>query len=132
MTRRLVSESKHRRGPRTRLPKVLYHLEKKWHMASKSDPRLSRCATWRRNCSLIEAMKDEVLEALRDQASRGHVLVLTEEEAERRYPDLVVVSLGVMRKDKPHGEKASSFFSNQEEKVYLQGELSGLHAGPNR
>ena len=29
-----------------------------------------------------------------DQASRGHVLVLTEAEAKKKFPDLVIASLG--------------------------------------
>ena len=41
---------------------------------------------------------------LNDQASRGQVLVLPEREARRRYSDLVVASLGAIRKDKPNGE----------------------------
>ena len=37
---------------------------------------------------------------MRDQASRGQLLVLTEPEARRQFPDLVVASLGAQRNEK--------------------------------
>ena len=40
---------------------------------------------------------------MEDQTSRGQVLKLTETEARLRFPDLVVASLGAIRKDKPGG-----------------------------
>ena len=38
-----------------------------------------------------------------DQAKRGQVLHLSEEEAQRRFPGLVIASLGAQRKEKPRG-----------------------------
>ena len=48
--------------------------------------------------------RDLVLEVMHDQAARGHVLVLSESEARRKFPDLVVASLGAERKEKPGGK----------------------------
>ena len=60
--------------------------------------------TWRRNYSSLADYEDQVLEVMRDQASRGQLLVLTESEARRQYPDLVIASLGAQRKEKPGGK----------------------------
>ena len=40
---------------------------------------------------------------LEDQTTRGQVIQMTEQDARQRYPDLVVASLGALRKDKPGG-----------------------------
>ena len=55
--------------------------------------------TWKRNYASLDQS-----EVLHDQASREQVLVMSESEAGRRYPDLVVASLGATRKDKPYGD----------------------------
>ena len=59
--------------------------------------------TWRCNFSSLDQWKDKALEVLHDQAARGQVLILPEHEARRKYPDLVVASLGAIRKDKTNG-----------------------------
>ena len=41
---------------------------------------------------------------MNDQAERGQVLRLSEEEARRRFPGLTVASLGAIKKEKPGGE----------------------------
>ena len=38
-----------------------------------------------------------------DQAKRGQVLRLSEEDARRRFPGLAIASLGAQRKEKPGG-----------------------------
>ena len=40
---------------------------------------------------------------MQDQHKRGQVLKFSETEARRRCPDVVVVSLGTIREDKPNG-----------------------------
>ena len=53
----------------------------------------------RDNYPSAKAFAVEVEKVLEDQARRGQVLVLTEEEAKRRYRDrLTVASLGAMEK----------------------------------
>ena len=59
---------------------------------------------WRRNYSSLAEYEDQVLEVMRDQATRGQLLVLTESEARRQYPDLVIASFGAQRKEKPGGK----------------------------
>ena len=55
---------------------------------------------WRRNYSTLADLSEQVTAVLQDQAERGQVLRLTEEEA-RTYPHLVIASLGFNRTDKP-------------------------------
>ena len=45
-----------------------------------------------------------MLEVMYDQAARGQIIVMTEPEAELRFPGLVIASLGAQRKEKPGGE----------------------------
>ena len=45
-------------------------------------------------------LSDQVTAVLEDQAERGQVLKLTEQEARNKYPHLVIASLGANRKDK--------------------------------
>ena len=58
---------------------------------------------WRTNYASLDAFSDKVLAVLEDQATRGQVIKMTEQEARQRYPDLVVASLGAQRKDKLGG-----------------------------
>ena len=79
-------------------------------MASQHDPldyveqAADSGGIWRRNYSSSEAFEDQVLEVVRDQASSDLLLVLTESEARKKFPDLVVASLGAQRKEKPGGK----------------------------
>ena len=57
----------------------------------------------RRNYSTLVEFTDQVLEVMEDQAKRGQVLKLSEDEARARFPNLVVASLGAQRKEKPGG-----------------------------
>ena len=52
----------------------------------------------------LAPLKEQVLEVLHDQASRGQVIVLPELEAKKQCPSLVVASLGANRKEKPSGQ----------------------------
>ena len=52
-----------------------------------------------------------MLDVMHDQATRGQVLVLSETEAELRYPDLVIASLDAQRKEKAGGKITPVFFS---------------------
>ena len=97
-------------GPGARLPRqpALYPAKKKWSLKQQYDGEdyLTTVdvedATWRKNYSL-EPWKEKVMEVMEDQTSRRQVLRLTETEARLRFLDLVVASLGAIRKDKPGG-----------------------------
>ena len=58
---------------------------------------------WRNNYPAVATLSAEVTEVLEDQAQRGQVLKLAEEEARPEHPNLVVVSLGANKKEKPGG-----------------------------
>ena len=60
-------------------------------------------AVWRQNYSSLEEHTDKVLRVMVDQASRGQVLQLSEEEARKRFPNLTVALFGAQRKEKPGG-----------------------------
>ena len=99
-------------GPGVRMPRLpaIYKQKKRWRIPEQPYPLdylespQDEGVNWRRNYSSLEQWKDKALEVLHDQAARGQVLILPEHEARRRYPDLVVASLGAIRKDKPNGE----------------------------
>ena len=55
---------------------------------------------WRQNYSSLSEYENQVLEVMHDHA-RGQLLVLTESDARKQYPDLVIASLGAQRKEKP-------------------------------
>ena len=63
----------------------------------------------RRICrpGFVAAWTGSVLAILDDQSSQGQALNMSESEARTRYPHLVVLSLGAMRKEKP-GEVISA------------------------
>ena len=98
-------------GPRARLPRLpaQYARKKKWRLPEQADPldyQEEKCSTeriWRRNYASVSELTDKVLAVMEDQAERGQVLKFTEREARERYPNLVVASLGAIRKDKPGG-----------------------------
>ena len=100
-----------RAGPGARLPRLpaLYARKKRWRLPKQMDPldyledHSANDAVWRLNYSSLEEHSDSVLEVLVDQANRGQVLRLSEEEARRRYPNLTVASLGARKKEKPGG-----------------------------
>ena len=50
-----------------------------------------------------EVATRKVTDVLNDQSQRWQIITLTEAEARRQYPDLVVASLGANRMDKPGG-----------------------------
>ena len=89
-------------GPGTRMPRLpaLFKPKKKWRLASQVDPLAylehapDKEGVCRRNYSTLQAYEEQVLEVMCDQASRGLIIVLTENEAKDRYPDLVIASLG--------------------------------------
>ena len=56
---------------------------------------------WRNNYPAVASLSAEVTEVLEDQAERGQVLKLSESDARREYPDLVVASLGANKMEKP-------------------------------
>ena len=95
-------------GPGVRLPRqpALYPTKKKWSLKQPyggADYLIlveDEEANWWKNFSSVEPWIERVLEVLEDQSSRGHVLKLAETEARGRFPDLVVASLGAIRKDK--------------------------------
>ena len=100
-------------GPGVRMPRLpaLYKRKKKWRLASQADLRnyledeeAGGEHTWRRNYSSLDELSDKVIDVLEDQSKRGQILKLSEAEAKRQYPNLVVASLGANKKDKPSGE----------------------------
>ena len=98
-------------GPGARLPRLpaLHARKKKWRLPEQADPldyQEEKCSTvriWRRNYASVSELTDKVLAVMEDQAERGQVLKFTEREARERYPNLVVASLAVIRKDKAGG-----------------------------
>ena len=86
---------------------ALYRPKRKWRLASQQDPldyleqTVAPGGIWRRNYSSLAEYEGQVLEVMRDQAIRG--LVLTEFDARKQYPDLVIASLCAQRKEKPGG-----------------------------
>ena len=98
-------------GPGTRMPRLpaLYKPKKKWRLASQADAldylehAPDHEGVWRRNYSTLQAF-EQVLEVMHDQAARGQIIVLSEKEAKRTYPNLVIASLGAQRKEKPGGK----------------------------
>ena len=98
-------------GPGVRLPRLpaLHAKKKRWQLPEQrfpEDPDVSNYdedSVWRSNYSSLEPLSDKVREVLEDHANRGRVLKLSEDEARKRYPNLVVASLGAQRKDKKDG-----------------------------
>ena len=99
-------------GPGARMPRLpaLYKAKKKWRLASQAnsqdylDDEEATEGKWRRNYSSVSQLADKVIEVMEDQTARGQLIKLSEAEARRQYPGLVVASLGAVRKDRPNGE----------------------------
>ena len=67
---------------------------------------------WKSNNSSVTELSDKVDAVLDDQAESGQILNMTETVAGKRFPDLVVASLGIFfRKDKPGGVDTAGVFS---------------------
>ena len=98
-------------GPGARLPRqpALYPSKRKWRLPGQEDATdyLSAAddeeTAWQKNYSSVGPLAEKAEEVLEDQCSRGQVLKFTEQEAKARFPNLVVASLGALRKDKPGG-----------------------------
>ena len=98
-------------GPGARLPRLpaLYKPKRKWRLQEQANAQdylegtIDEETTWRKNYASVEVLSEKVVEVLRDQAARGQVLILSEQEAKEKYPGLVIASLGAQRKDKPDG-----------------------------
>ena len=70
------------------------------------EERTAEHGVWRRNYSTMAEWSEECVKIMNDQAERGQVLRLSEEEAQRRFSCLTVASLGAQKKKKkkPGGE----------------------------
>ena len=109
-------------GPGARLPRLpaLYAQKRKWRLPRAAEPedymepQADGDAVWRRNYSTLPQHSDKDNDVMEDQARRGLVIALTEEEARARFPKLAIASLGTNRKDKASGViSASSIRWNQ-------------------
>ena len=80
--------------------------KKKWRKQEQRGTARSRRAVRRRatsgtlNTRRFIPSKQHVLDVLRDQAKRGQVLVLSQQVAKKRFPGLVVASMGAVKKEK--------------------------------
>ena len=92
-------------GPGARMPRLpaLFRPKRKWRRAY-LEQSIDPGSVWRRNYASLATFEEQVLEVMHDQASRGQLLVYSEAEARRIYPDLVIASLGAQRKEKPGGK----------------------------
>ena len=97
-------------GPGSRMPRCpkLYAKKRKWRIPDQRqqvdvDEELATQGVWNKNYATLSSFRAEVEDVLRDQASRGQVLILPEAEAKEKFPNLVVASLGAQKKEKPGG-----------------------------
>ena len=80
-------------GPGAR---ILYKPKKKWWLASQAnsqdylDDEVAPEVTWRRNYSSVSQLADKVIEVMEDQTAKGQLIKLSEAEARRQHPGLVV------------------------------------------
>ena len=95
-------------GPGSRMPRCpkLYAKKRKWRIPEQReqvdvDEVLATQGVWNKNYSTLSSFRAEVEEVLRDQAGRGQVQIMPEAEARKRFPNLVVASLGAQKKEKP-------------------------------
>ena len=92
-------------GPRCKAssPSCTVPPKKKWRLLKQMDPsdyiepEADADAVWRQNYSTLAEHADKVIEVMEDQASRGQVLKLTEQDARQRFPNLTIASLGANR-----------------------------------
>ena len=84
---------------------ALHRPKRKWRLPAQPDPldyleeAIEGDQMWSRNCSTMASLSDKVTAVLEDQAERGQVLKLTEEEARKKCPHQVIASLGANRKN---------------------------------
>ena len=100
-------------GPGSRMPRCprLHAKKKMWRIPQQREQReqvdvdevLATQGVWNKNYSTLSSFRAEVEEVLLDQAGRGQVLIMAEDEARNRFPNLVVASLGAQKKEKPGG-----------------------------
>ena len=99
-------------GPGTRMPRLpaFFRPKRKWRLASQQDPldyleqSTDPGSVWRRNYASQATFEEQELEVLHDQAAWGQLLVYSEAEARRAFPNQVIASLGAQRKEKPGGK----------------------------
>ena len=85
-------------GPDVRMPRLpaLYRPKRRWKLPEQSDPpdyleeAVEGDPEWRRNHSTLAELSEQVTAVLEDQAERGQVLKLSEQEARKKYPHLVI------------------------------------------
>ena len=86
-----------------RLP-ALYRPEASVEAPKQSDPldyleaAVEGDPEWRRNYSTLADLSEQLTAVLEDLAERGQVLKLSELEARKKYPHLVIASLGANTK----------------------------------
>ena len=105
-------------GPGARLPRVpaLYPPKRKWRLPKQMDPidyleeQSTSESVWRQNYSSLEEYEEQVPEVMIDQAKRGQVLRLSESDARKRFPGVVIASLGAQRTEKPGGVDTARVF----------------------
>ena len=98
-------------GPGVRMPRLLALCKPKrrWKLPEQSDALdcleapVEGDPEWRGNYPASAELSEHVTAVIEDQAERGQVLKLCEQEARKKYPRLVIASLGANRKDKPNG-----------------------------
>ena len=71
------------------------------------EERAATEGVWRSNYSSLAGLADMEQAVMDDQAERGQILRLTEEQAKARYPNLAVASLGANKKEKSTGESTA-------------------------
>ena len=87
----------------------------------------------RRICSTLADLSEQVAAVLEDQAERGQMLKLSEQEARKKYPHLVIASLGANRKDLPSGVvSARVLFDGSNGIPVNRRTRSGTGASPDR
>ena len=92
-------------GPGVRMPRLpaLYKPKRRWKLPEQSDAldyleaAVEGDPEWRRNSTLAE-LSEKVAAVLEEHAERGQVLKLSEQEARKKYPHLVIASLGANRR----------------------------------
>ena len=83
--------------------------KRRWRLPQQADPldyaedKAQGEGIWRRNYASLAGLSGKVLEVLHDQASKGQVLVCTEEKAKGALPVLTIASHAAQKKVKPNG-----------------------------
>ena len=100
-------------GPGVRIPQLLalYKTNRRWKLPEQSDAldyleaAVEGDPEWRRNYSTLAELSEQVTAVLEDLAERGQVL--SEQEARKKYPHLVIASLGRIRDQEPRSLRTS-------------------------